>query len=50
MVWDREDYLAEAEKELDDKNIYKEVTKEVQGSLERTIKGVLGKVRKRGDI
>ena len=26
------------------------VTKEVEGSLEKTIKGVLGKVRKRGDI
>ena len=43
----REDYLAETEKQLDDKNVYK---KEVEGSLEKTIKGVLGKVRKRGDI
>ena len=50
VVWDREDYLAEAEKQLDDKNVYKKVTKEVEGSLEKTIKGVLGKVRKRGDI
>ena len=50
MVWDREDYLAEAEKQLDDKNVYKKVTKVVEGSLEKTIKGVLGKVRKRGDI
>ena len=50
VVWDREDYLAKAGKQLDDKNVYKKVTKEVEGSLEKTIKGVLGKVRKRGDI
>ena len=50
MVWDCEDYLAEAEKQLDDMNVYKKVTKEAEGSLEKTIKGVLEKVRKRGDI
>ena len=50
VVWDREDYLAEAEKQLDDKNVYKKVTKEVEDSLEKTITEVLGKVRKRGDI
>ena len=50
VVWDREDYLAEAGKQLDDKNVYKKVTKEVEGSLIKTIKGVLGKIRKRGDI
>ena len=27
VVWDREDHLAEAEKQLDDKNVYKKVTK-----------------------
>ena len=46
MVSEREDYLAEAEKQLDNKNVYKKVTKEVEVSLEKTIKGVLGKVRK----
>ena len=50
MVWDHEEYLAEAEKQLDDKNVYKKVTKKVEGSLEKMIKRVLGKVRKRGDI
>ena len=50
MFWDREDYLAEAEKQLHDKKVYKKVTKEVEGSLEKTIKRVLGKVRERGDI
>ena len=50
VVWDREDYLKEAKKQLDDENVYKELTGDVERRLEKVIKGVLKKVRDRRDI
>ena len=50
VVWDRDDYLEEAKKQLDGKEVYKKVNGEVEGPLIKLIKGVLGNVRKRGDI
>ena len=40
MVWDREDYLAEARTELKDKHIYQELKGNVEGFLEKIIKSV----------
>ena len=50
VVWDREDYLKEAKNQLNDKNVYKELTGNVEGPLEKIIKTVLKKVRDRRDI
>ena len=50
VVWDREDYLEEAKQQLDEKDVYKKVNGDVEGPLIKLIKGVLGNVRKRGDI
>ena len=45
IAWDREDYLIEEKKQFDDKNVYKELTGDVEGPLEKTIKTVLKKGR-----
>ena len=45
VVWDREDYLKEAKNQLNDKNVYKELTGDVEGALEKIIKTVPKKVR-----
>ena len=50
VVWDREDYLAEAKKQLDDKEVYQELRGDVEGPLEKIIKKVIRKFRNRGDI
>ena len=50
MVWDREDYLAEARTQLKDKDIYRELKVNIIGPVEKIIKSVLRKVRNRKDI
>ena len=50
VVWDRDDYLREAKNQLNDKNVYKELTGDVEGPLEKIIKTVLEKIRDRRDI
>ena len=50
FIWDREDYLKEAKKQLDYKNIYKELTGDVEGLLEKIIKIFLEKIRDRRNI
>ena len=49
-VWDREEYLKETKNQLNDKNVYKELTGNVEGPLEKIIKIVRKKVRDRRDI
>ena len=49
VVWDRDDYIQEAEKQLRDKEIYEEVSNDPQ-SLINTIHRVVEKIRKRGDL
>ena len=50
VVWDRDDYLREANSQLSDKDVYREVKGDAEGLLMRVIKSVLTKVRNRGDI
>ena len=50
VVWDREDYLAEARTQLKDKDVYQELKGNIEGPLEKIIKSVLRKVRDRKDI
>ena len=50
VVWDRDDYLREAKNQLNDKNVYKELTGDVEGPLEKIIKTFLKKIRDRRDI
>ena len=47
---DRKDYLKEVKNQLNDKNVYKELTGNAEGPLEKIIKTVLKKVRDRRDI
>ena len=49
VVWDREDYLAETKKQLDDKDVYQEL-RDVKGPLEKITKKVIRKLKNRGDI
>ena len=49
VVWDREDYIKEAEKQLDDEEIYEEVSNDAAPLL-KIINGVIAKIRKRGDL
>ena len=49
VVWDREDYLKEALKELSDKQVCEEVTND-PSTLESTIFTALNKIRARGDL
>ena len=46
VVWDRDDYIQEAEKQLDDKEIYEEVSNDPQ-PLINTIHRAVEKIRKR---
>ena len=48
-VWDREDYIKEAEKQLGDEEVYEEVSNDAAPLL-KTINGVIAKIRKRGDL
>ena len=50
VVWDREDYLREANRQLSDKDVYREVKGDAEGPLMKVIKSVLRKIRNRGDI
>ena len=49
VVWDREDYLKEAHKQLSDDEVYEEVTND-PSTLESTIFTALNKIRARGDL
>ena len=49
IVWDCEDYLKEASKQLEDKEVYLEVPND-SGALVSTIFKSLEKIRKRGDL
>ena len=50
VIWGREDYLAEAKKQLDDKEVYQELRGDVESRLEKIVKKVIRKLRNRGDI
>ena len=49
FVWDRDNYLKEAAKQLEDKHAYEEV-QNYPSTLISTIKRALEKIRKRGDL
>ena len=49
VVWDRDDYIKEAEKQLGDKEIYEEVCNDPE-PLISTIYNAIEKIRKRGDL
>ena len=49
VVWDREDYINEAEKQLGDEEVYEEVSNNA-ASLLKTINAVISKIRKRSDL
>ena len=50
VIWDREDYLKEASKQLGDVNVYEEVKGDFISPLIKTIKTHLAKIKLRGDI
>ena len=50
VVWDRKDYLKEAEKQLGDKETYEELSSDPVSPLISIVKGCLSRVKKRGDI
>ena len=50
VVWDREDYLKEAEKQLGDKETYEELSSDPVNPLKSIVKGCLLQVKNRGDI
>ena len=50
VVWDREDFSREANSQLSDKDVYREIKGDAEGPPMNVIKSVLRKVRKRGDI
>ena len=49
VVWDREEYIKEAEKQLGEEQVYEEVSKDAAPLL-KTINEVIAKIRKRGDL
>ena len=49
VVWDRGDYIKEAEKQLSDKEVYKEVSNDAAALL-KIINTVIAKITKRGDL
>ena len=49
VVWDREDYIKEAEKQLGDEEVYEEVSNDAAPLL-KNINAVIAKMRKRGDL
>ena len=49
VVWDREDYIKEEEKQLGDEQVYGEVSNDAQPLL-KTTNEVIAKMRKRGDL
>ena len=46
VVWDREDYLREANSQLSDKDVYREVKGYAEDHLMKVIKSVLRKIKK----
>ena len=50
VVWDRKDYLKEAEKQLTDKKKYEELSSDPVSPLISTVKGCLSRIKNRGDI
>ena len=49
VLWDREDHIKEAEKQLGDEEVYEEVSNDAAPLL-KTINEVIAKIRKRGDL
>ena len=49
VVWDREDYIKEAEKQLGDEKFYQEVSNN-STPLPETINTITAKIRKPGDL
>ena len=49
VVWDRDDYIQEAEKQLGDKEIYEKISNDPQPLID-TIYRTVEKLRKRGDL
>ena len=49
VVWDREDYIKEPEKQLGDEEVYEDVSDDAAPLL-KAINGVIAKIRKRGDL
>ena len=49
VVWDREDYIKETEKQLDDEEVYEEVSNDAKRLL-KTINEIIAKIRKQGDL
>ena len=50
VVWDREDYLSEAEKQLGVEDVYEKLEGEVVSPLVSVIKKCLANIQRRGDI
>ena len=50
VVWHREDYIKETEKQLGDEEVYEEVSNEDAAPLLKTMNAVVAKIRKRGDL
>ena len=49
VVWDSEDYIKEAEKQLDDEEVYEEVSKDATPLL-KIINVIIAKIKTRGDL
>ena len=49
VIWDKEDYLKEAEEQLSSKEMYEEITDDPSYLMD-TMHKILEKIRKRGDI
>ena len=50
VIWDREDYLKEAESQLDNQSVYENLQGDVFSPLVKVIKECLAKIKRRGDI
>jgi len=50
VVWDRNDYLQEAEKQLEDREVYEEISGDVVSPLINIVKYHLTNIKLRGDI
>ena len=50
VVWDREDYLKEAEKQLGDKETYEGLSSDSVTPMTNIVKGCLARVKNRDDI
>ena len=52
VVWEREDYIAEAEKQLSDKNAYRNVNSKskILQDLDETINNIFKNLKRKGKI